>query len=102
MLLVHPNIAAFVIASPVVVFLGAPEGGYFLVGYLSHLMLDMMTKSGVPLLGPFTKKRFHLLPPFLRVKTGGAIDHIIQFGTGIIYVLLLAYFSGGIAWLNLG
>ncbi|MFJ8531234.1 metal-dependent hydrolase [Bacillus sp. NPDC094106] len=30
------------------------------VGYLSHLLLDSMTKSGVPLLYPFTKKHFRI------------------------------------------
>ena len=30
------------------------------VGYLSHLVLDCMTKSGVPLLYPFTTKHFRI------------------------------------------
>ena len=30
------------------------------VGFLSHLILDMSTKSGVPLLHPFTRKSFRI------------------------------------------
>lgn len=30
------------------------------VGFLSHLLLDMSTKSGVPLLYPFTRKSFRI------------------------------------------
>lgn len=38
--------------------------------YLSHLVLDACTISGVPLLGPLTWRRFHLLPAIARVRTG--------------------------------
>lgn len=36
------------------------------VGFLSHLILDMSTKSGVPLLYPFTRKSFRIA----RLTTG--------------------------------
>lgn len=41
----------------------------FLFGYISHILLDMMTVSGVPLLTPVSKKKFWVLPSWMRVKT---------------------------------
>lgn len=39
-------------------------------GMLSHLLLDMMNKRGIPLLYPFTSKTFHIA----KFKTGGIGD----------------------------
>jgi len=49
----------------------------FMIGYVSHLLMDMLTKEGVPLLFPIPIK--FAFPPlaFFRVKTGGFIE---QFG----------------------
>lgn len=44
-------------------------GAAFGLGYLSHILADGMTRSGVPLLWP-AKKNVHLLPPGFRIKTG--------------------------------
>lgn len=41
----------------------------FLLGYVSHILLDMMTVSGVPLLTPLSKRKFWVLPQWMRVKT---------------------------------
>jgi membrane-bound metal-dependent hydrolase YbcI (DUF457 family) len=40
----------------------------FSVGYLSHLLADTLTHSGVPLLGPLSQHRVHLLPGILRFR----------------------------------
>ena len=40
----------------------------FSVGYLSHLLADTLTHSGVPLMGPVLEHRFHLLPRVLRFR----------------------------------
>lgn len=40
----------------------------FVAGYASHILLDMMTESGVPLLLPWTRTRYHILPDILRVR----------------------------------
>lgn len=50
----------------------------FLVGYLSHLFLDSLTKEGVFLLWPFYSERISLIG----FKTGGIIEEIF-------FVLLL-------------
>jgi membrane-bound metal-dependent hydrolase YbcI (DUF457 family) len=41
----------------------------FAVGYVSHLLLDMTTVSGVPLFLPWTLRRCFLLPPALRIHS---------------------------------
>jgi inner membrane protein len=43
-------------------------------GYCAHLLADACTPHGVPLLGPFSSRRIHLLPAGLRVATGGIGD----------------------------
>lgn len=44
------------------------------VGYLAHLLTDMLTKGGVPLWWPISKKRVRLLPRTLAFRTGGIFD----------------------------
>jgi len=56
----------------------------FFVGYLSHLSLDFMTRSGVAFLWPLTNRKFGLF-----VKSGGLLEVVL-------FVLLLL---GDIFWL---
>ena len=37
-----------------------------IVGYVSHLLMDFMTRAGIPLLYPFTNKKYHIMS----LKTG--------------------------------
>lgn len=57
--------------------------GFFL-GMVSHLLLDMMTKSGVPLLHPFSKKRYSISP----IKTGSVGESL--------FALVLLGIQGGL------
>ena len=41
----------------------------FAAGYASHIVLDMTTRSGVPLLAPFGDRRYWILPRPIRWKT---------------------------------
>ncbi len=47
---------------------------WFAAGYLSHLLLDMMTPSGLALFWPLSRADWHLLPRFMQVRTGGGGD----------------------------
>jgi membrane-bound metal-dependent hydrolase YbcI (DUF457 family) len=47
---------------------------WFAAGYLSHLLLDMMTPSGLALFWPLSRTDWHLLPRFMQVRTGGGGD----------------------------
>jgi membrane-bound metal-dependent hydrolase YbcI (DUF457 family) len=43
-----------------------PVTAGFLCGYVSHLILDMMTPSGLKVLGPFKQRRYWVLPRGMR------------------------------------
>jgi membrane-bound metal-dependent hydrolase YbcI (DUF457 family) len=59
-----------------------------ILGYVSHLVLDMLTKSGVEIFWPI-KTHVGLLPRFLRVKTGGLLDTVLLLvsSAGVIFFL---------------
>lgn len=64
----------------------------FMIGYLSHLLMDTLTKEGVPWLFPIpTKFGF---PPFrfLRIKTGGVIEKILLF-PGLFFLNFYIYYN---------
>lgn len=61
----------------------------FFVGATSHILLDSFTKRGVPLLYPFSKRKFSLL----HISTGGTIEHIIFFVMIIASGYLIAKFA---------
>ncbi|HEY4691113.1 MAG TPA: metal-dependent hydrolase [Anaerolineae bacterium] len=56
---------------------GQPWALAFAVGYAAHLLADMLTRAGIPLLWPFTDRRFHLLPRPLRVTTGTLVEYLL-------------------------
>src|SRR3989338_1177983 len=68
--------------------------------YASHLILDAMTKMGVPLLYPFSAP-FRIFPKSLSPKVGGFFDHglFIAGGFSLIGFLLMHYYPS--AWLNI-
>lgn len=51
---------------------------WFAAGYLSHLVLDMMTPSGLAFLWPLSQGHWHLLPGFMRIQTGGGGDAAVR------------------------
>ncbi len=57
------------LAPPVAVGIGC--------GYGAHVLADACTPHGAPLLGPFSRRRVHLLPPRCRVATGGIGDMLM-------------------------
>lgn len=70
---------------------GWPDAGLaFGLGWVSHILADGMTVSGVPLLWPW-KKDFHLLPKPLRVRTGGPVEGLIfmTIASGLILGVIL-------------
>ena len=54
-------------------------------GMWSHLFLDLMTKRGIPLLYPFTKKSFRIA----NFKGGGIGDTIATTGCTILIILMI-------------
>jgi len=66
----------------------ADVGLAFGLGYLSHLLADALTLSGVPLLWPLPGN-VHLLPRSLRLRTGGLAEQILFLGLVVIVLGLL-------------
>ena len=60
------------------------------VGVIAHLIGDMMTKEGCPLLYPFSKKRFR----FLGLTTGGAWETVVTWVLVLVIVLLCGWQAG--------
>ena len=64
----------------------------FLIGYGGHLFLDLLTKGGIPLLYPFSRKKFHLT----NFKTGGKAEKILFiFACFICITMVVVYFAYG-------
>lgn len=68
-----------------------PLGAALGFGYYSHLLADMATVAGVPLLWPW-QRRFHILPGFLLLRTGGMMEMILS-------ILVLMFLAMG--WISL-
>jgi len=51
----------------------------FVAGVFLHIIGDAHTKGGVPLLLPFSKKKFFILPKFMRFKTNSFTEYIYNF-----------------------
>lgn len=63
----------------------------FMIGYISHLVMDTFTREGVPWLFPVPMKIG--IPPFafLRIKTGGFIEKAIVFPALILCNVYIYY-----------
>ena len=85
--LTHRGIVALLVLAVGVVMgdlWGWPDAGWaFGLGWVSHVLADGLTVAGVPLLWPWKKKDFHLLPKPLRVRTGGPVE-------GLIFVMIVS------------
>jgi membrane-bound metal-dependent hydrolase YbcI (DUF457 family) len=64
----------------------------FSLGYGSHLAADMMTKSGLPILAPYCRKRYRLLPKRLALTTGSFIENIIFVLLVLLLVVMLTHY----------
>lgn len=87
----HSFLALIMLAYPLYLLVktvGSVYLGYavigILLGYMSHLMLDMFNPEGIPLFFPF-KFKVSLAP----IKTGGLIEHIIRVALLVLIVFLL-------------
>ena len=75
------------------ILLGAPGLGRALAwGYAAHLVADMLTRRGVPLLWPFTRRRLAFPRP-ITVRTGGFGEALYLAATGALSAL---YASGAL------
>ena len=73
---------------PTIFWLGWAPFASLLLGYLSHLMADAATKSGIRLLYP-KPQRFHLLPSVLRFTTGSMAEEALMAPLSVSVIFLL-------------
>ena len=66
-----------VAASVVYAALVLPVAAGLGVGYTLHLLADACTPHGVPLLGPFSRRKRHLLPNGRRIRTGSGPETVV-------------------------
>lgn len=59
---------------------------YFTLGFLSHLVSDMLTKSGVEIFYPW-KKNFRLLPRALALKSNSFADEVLFVIFGFVFIV---------------
>jgi inner membrane protein len=64
------------------------------LGIMSHIFLDMVTKGGIPLLYPLSKKKYSLT----KIKTGSFIETIIMVAMIAAIIILI---GGNICMKNL-
>ncbi len=64
----------------------------FALGLASHLVLDAATPSGIRPFLPLWGFRLRILPPGMRIVTGGHIDGLVHTATSLIVTLGMCYF----------
>ncbi len=67
-------------------FADLPWLRYIAFGYAAHILADALTRAGVPLWGPFSRRDVGFLPRSLRIRTGSATERLL----------------GGVVWGYLG
>jgi inner membrane protein len=70
----HTLIAEVVVAIAALALLPRPLAIAAVFGYASHILADMMTIRGVPVLWPLNKDELHILPKPIRITTNGLIE----------------------------
>lgn len=71
----------------------------FMIGFISHLLMDTLTREGVPWLFPIPLRIG--IPPlkFLRIKTGGLVEKSIIF-PGLLLLNFYLYYTNYSTFLN--
>ena len=59
-------------------------------GYTLHLLADACTPHGVPLLGPFSRRKRHLLPKGRRIRTGSGPEAVVCLAAMCVAGLVVA------------
>lgn len=69
---------------------------YVAFGYAAHILADGLTRSGIPLLGPLSKRDVSFLPQFLRIRTGSAVEQLLGLAVwGYLGISLYQVIRGG-------
>ena len=83
--------AVFAVAASVVdAVLVLPVAAGLGAGYMLHLLADACTPHGVPLLGPFSTRKRHVLPKRWRIPTGSGRETVVCLAAMCVAGLLVA------------
>lgn len=63
----------------------------FALGIASHLVLDAATPSGIRPFLPISNFRLRILPPGMRISTGGPVDGMVHAITSLVVTIGLIY-----------
>lgn len=74
----HTLLALVAVTSAALVSLPSLVGIVITIGYLSHILGDLLTVSGLPIFWPYKKESYHLLPKRLRLTTNTWPEHLIS------------------------
>ena len=77
-----------IITGPLMAWIGWAPVLALLMGFVSHLAADAMTKTGIRLFYPQTR-RFYLLPPKWRIATGAFAEEMLFLPLAFLATLLL-------------
>lgn len=59
---------------------------FLFAGIASHLLLDLLNPTGIPILFPFTTRKFHLA----RIRTGGKTENMVSIVLALTCLLPVA------------
>lgn len=62
------------------------------IGYLSHILADMLTVSGLPVFWPYKKDSYHLIPKRLCITTNTWPEHLLALGLLVAIGTQIPYF----------
>ena len=76
----HTLIAIVAIAAGAFTALPPLIGEALVLGYISHILSDMLTVSGLPVFWPYKKDDYHLIPKRFCMTTNTWPEHLISLG----------------------
>jgi inner membrane protein len=94
--LTHTLIAIVAIASGSLFALPHPLGAVVVLGYVSHILSDMITVSGLPVFWPYSDQDYHLIPKRFCMTTNTWPEHLISLGLVVAIGSQIPHFLGPI------
>ncbi len=91
----HTLLALVAIAAAAFYLLPLPYALGAAGGYLSHLLADMVTVSGLPVFWPYNKDSLHILPKRFCITTNTLPEHLLAMALMLILAAQLPHFLGG-------
>jgi inner membrane protein len=88
--LTHTWLLLLVLGAAALLLLPAPVALAAIAGYSSHIVMDMMTVSGLPVFWPVTDGKFYVLPYPLRFRTGRWAESLLDVALVALVVWLVA------------